>query len=174
MEWIVTATRVLVKHSEECKLADVARRPSAHRLEIQGRVLRELAIVDQLVTTRLNRALRPLELTTTHLSVLLHLASQPEGRSVGEIAAAMEINQPAVSKTLQALGDRDAVEISTDAHDARRRVVTLSPTGRTLARDAEAAMTPDANLTFGRLSDTHLHELSDLLAQLRVVLEAAR
>jgi DNA-binding MarR family transcriptional regulator len=146
----------------------------ARRLATQGRLLRELAIVEQLVTTRLNRALRPLSLTTTHLSVLLHLASVADGCSVSEIAEAMEINQPAVSKTLQSLNSRQAVVISADAADARRRVVRLSSQGQALLTDAAAAMAPDANLTFAPLSDTQLHELGDLLAQLRVVLEAAR
>ena len=72
------------------------------RAELQGRAMRELSIAHQLAETRLNRALRPLGLTMTHTAVLLHLANAGPG-SVGDIAAAMEVNQPAVSKTLKTL-----------------------------------------------------------------------
>jgi DNA-binding MarR family transcriptional regulator len=140
----------------------------------QGEALRELAIVHQLVTTRLNRALRPIGITLTHASLLLHLSRTTGDSSVGEIAAAMEVNQPAVSKTLRALADRGAVTVDTPADNARRRSVRMTPAGRTLLAQAIAAMDPDATLTFADLDDRHLDDLVRLLRTVRERLDDAR
>ncbi len=140
----------------------------------QGEALRELAIVHQLVTTRLNRALRPLGITLTHTSLMLHLSHAKEDSSVGEIAAAMEVNQPAVSKTLRTLTDLGAVTIDTPPDDARRRSVRLTRAGHTLLTNAMAAMNPDATLAFADLDDAHLDNLVRLLRAVRERLDEAR
>jgi DNA-binding MarR family transcriptional regulator len=144
------------------------------RAEQQNRALRELAIVHQLVTTRLNRALRPLGLTVTHTSLLSYLAAAPAGGSVTEIAAVMEVNQPAVSKTLRALVERGAVSVDTHAADARRRTARLTPAGHHLLGQARKAMNPEVTLAFARLPDECLNELVRLLGQVREHLAETR
>ncbi|MDG6100844.1 MarR family transcriptional regulator [Dactylosporangium aurantiacum] len=143
------------------------------RAELQGRAMRELSIAHQLAETRLNRALRPLGLTMTHTAVLLHLANAGPG-SVGDIAAAMEVNQPAVSKTLKTLVDRGAVTVQAAADDARRRDVSLTPLGGELIGQAMRAMHPDATVAFAGLDDTRLRDLVELLGEVRVALDDAR
>ncbi|BCY05321.1 MarR family winged helix-turn-helix transcriptional regulator [Actinoplanes sp. L3-i22] len=144
------------------------------RPETQGRALRELAIVHQLSSTRLNRALRPLGITLTHTAVLSHLAQAPQGCSVGEIAAAMEVNQPAVSKTLRTLVDLGAVGIEVAGDDSRRREVRLTAHGGELLGSAMRAMHPDATVAFAGLSDDRLAALVELLGEVRVRLDDAR
>jgi DNA-binding MarR family transcriptional regulator len=144
------------------------------RPETQGRALRELAIVHQLSSTRLNRALRPLGITLTHTAVLSHLAQVPQGCSVGEIAAAMEVNQPAVSKALRTLVDLGAVGIEVAGDDSRRREVRLTTHGGELLGSAMRAMHPDATVAFAGLSDERLVVLVELLAEVRVRLDGAR
>ncbi|MBB5868141.1 DNA-binding MarR family transcriptional regulator [Allocatelliglobosispora scoriae] len=144
------------------------------RPELQGQALRELSILHQLTTTRLNRALRPLGITMTHTSLLFHLMSTPEGTSIGEIADAMEVNQPAVSKTVKALVDQGAVTVESAPDDARRRVVKLTQTGGELLTRAMMAMHPDATLAFEPLDDDRLRGLIGLIAELNAHLDAAR
>jgi DNA-binding MarR family transcriptional regulator len=144
------------------------------RPQRQGAMVRELAIVHQLMTTRLNRALRPLGLTMTHTSLLMHLTGHPEGCTVGEIADAMEVNQPAVSKTVKALTDRGAVSVHLDAADARRRTVRLTAEGGALIGRAMQAMHPEATLGLQDLDDERLEALTGLLRTVRVRLDAAR
>ncbi|WP_456789812.1 MarR family winged helix-turn-helix transcriptional regulator [Cellulomonas sp. P5_C5] len=134
------------------------------RPELQGWAVRELAIVHQLTSTRLNRALKPLGLTLTHVSLLTHLTYVPAGCSVGEIAEAMEVNQPAVSKTLRTLTDHGAVDVETSASDARRRVVRLTARGADLLSQARLAMHPEATHVFSVLPDDELTRLASLLA----------
>jgi len=118
------------------------------RAELQGHALRGLLIVNQLVVTRLSRALQPTPLTLTYVSVLSHLHRLPDGASVSQIANAMEVNQPAVSKTLKALDELGAVAIERDADDARRLHVRMTPRGRELLEQAEQAMHPAATAIF--------------------------
>jgi DNA-binding MarR family transcriptional regulator len=143
----------------------------AERAGRQGRALRELAIVQRLSATQLNRALRPLGLSLTHVSVLAHL-SGPDGATVGEIARVMDVNQPGVSKIVTALADQDAVEIATADHDGRLRVVHLTPTGRRLLAQARVAMHPQATRTFTDLDDAQLDLLHGLLVTIHQRLDA--
>jgi DNA-binding MarR family transcriptional regulator len=144
------------------------------RPEAQGRALRELAIVHQLSSTRLNRSLRPLGVTMTHVAVLSHLVQVPQGCSVGEIAAAMEVNQPAVSKTVRALADLGAVSAEVAGDDSRRREVRLTARGGELLAAAMRAMHPEATVAFAGLSDERLGSLVELLAEVRARLDDAR
>jgi DNA-binding MarR family transcriptional regulator len=144
------------------------------RAQQQGAMVRELAIVHQLMTTRLNRALRPLGLNMTHTSLLMHLTGHPQGCTIGEIADAMEVNQPAVSKTVKALADRGAVSIHLDDADARRRTVRLTPDGGALIGQAMQAMHPEAALGLADLDDERLGALIDLLRTVRVRLDESR
>lgn len=144
------------------------------RAEVEGRVMRELAVVHQLAATRLNRALRPLELTLTHAGLLFHLSGSSDGCSIAEIAAAMEVNQPAVSKTVRSLAERGAVTVDTPADDGRRRTVRLTSLGTQLLTEAKRAMHPETMLTFAALTDMRLADLLSLLAAIRTHLDDAR
>ena len=144
------------------------------RAELQGRAMRELAIVHQLTATRLNRALQPLGLTLTHAGLLFHLSGSSDGCSIAEITAAMEVNQPAVSKTVRALAELGAVTVDTPADDARRRTVRLTPHGTTLFTQAKQAMHPETTLAFAGLTDDHLADLLDCLAEVHTHLDNAR
>lgn len=136
------------------------------RAMLQGAVVRELAIGYQLLATRLNRELRSLGLTLTSVSLLSHLAWSTKAQSVGEIAAAMEVNQPAVSKTLRSLVDRDAVKMEAAATDSRRHEVTITAEGVSLLHRAHGAMHPQATAAFAEMPDASLLALSDTLQQL--------
>jgi DNA-binding MarR family transcriptional regulator len=144
------------------------------RPQQQGAMVRELAIVHQLMTTRLNRALRPLGLTMTHTSLLMHLTGHPEGATIGDIADAMEVNQPAVSKTVKVLADRGAVSVHLDPADARRRTVRLTAAGGALIGEAMQAMHPEASRGLQDLDDEGLATLTGLLRTVRIRLDAGR
>lgn len=144
------------------------------RAQQQGAMVRELAIVHQLMTTRLNRALRPLGLTMTHTSLLLHLTGHPDGCTIGELADAMEVNQPAVSKTVKTLADRGAVSVHADPADARRRTIRLTQEGGGLIARAMQAMHPEATLGLADLDDERLDTLIELLSTVRARLDGAR
>lgn len=144
----------------------------AARAELQGRALRDLLIVNQLVTTRLSRALHPTPLSLTAVSFLSFLRRAPEGASVSQIADAMEVNQPAVSKTLKVLDDLGALQTERDPDDARRLVVRMTSRGHELLRDAEIAMHPAASAVFRGLDSSALLELVSTLEALASTAQA--
>lgn len=149
----------------------------AARAELQGRALRDLLIVNQLVTTRLSRALHPAALSLTAVSLLSYLRRVPAGASVSQIADAMEVNQPAVSKTLKALQELDALSMERDVDDARRVVVRMTNRGHVLLREAELAMHPAASAIFrdldSRALDALVHQLESLAASITAAEPAA-
>jgi DNA-binding MarR family transcriptional regulator len=141
------------------------------RAGLQGRVTRELAVVQRLSQTRFNRALRPLGLSMTQVSVLARLTG-PDGATVGELAQGMEINQPGISKIVAGLTTQGAVRVASVQDDARRRLVHLTPTGRRLLDQARTALHPEASVIFGELDDAQLETLHALLVQVRERLDA--
>lgn len=146
----------------------------SERGQRQGAVLRELLVVHQLTATRLTQALRPLGISLTHVSFLSHLAGTGASSSVSDIAAAMEVNQPAVSKTMKTLAELNAITVQNDAGDARRRIVHLTAAGSDLLSRARALMHPVADLTFDPLTDRRLDQLLDTLTRIRTRLDTAR
>ena len=88
-----------------------------------------LAIASQLFTTRVTEVVARSGLTYTQFSLLNHLAGQSDA-TISEIAAAMEINQPGVSKVVQRLAETDLVAVAEDPADSRRRRVSISSSGR--------------------------------------------
>ena len=147
------------------------------RAELQGRALRDLLIVNQLVTTRLTRALQPTPLSLTSVSLLSFLRRAPQGASVSQIAEAMEVNQPAVSKTLKALDEVGALTTERDPDDARRLVVRMTDRGHALLGQAEMAMHPAASAIFrdldSRSLDQLVHDLEALAATISATAPAA-
>jgi len=147
------------------------------RAELQGRALRDLLIVNQLVTTRLTRALQPTPLSLTSVSLLSFLRRAPQGASVSQIAEAMEVNQPAVSKTLKALDEVGVLTTERDPDDARRLVVRMTDAGHALLREAEMAMHPAASAIFrdldSRSLDQLVHDLEALAATISATAPAA-
>ena len=143
------------------------------RAELQGRALRDLLIVNQLVTTRLSRALQPTALTLTGVSFLSDLRRAPDGASVGEIADAMEVNQPAVSKTLAVLSGVGAIVAEKDPDDGRRLVVRMTPAGHALLGEAEMAMHPAATAVFRDHDTAALRRLVTELEQLAATISGS-
>jgi DNA-binding MarR family transcriptional regulator len=93
-----------------------------------------------------------------------------EARTVGQIATAAGITQPAATQTVALMLKEDLVATTLSAQDGRQKLVTLSARGRELlprlqqcwAATAQAAASLDADLPY---------PLSDVLAQAIVVLD---
>ena len=138
----------------------------------QGQFIREFMVVHQLLATRLNRALGASSLTLTHVSFLSHLANSGGAASPSDISRAMEVNQPAVSKTMKYLEALGAVRVDSDDADARRRLVQLTPSGQTLLDEAMRAMDPTATSALSILDDAALADLTATLSALSHHLDA--
>ena len=94
----------------------------------------EILAVDQLARSYLARVL-PKGMELSHLSVLNHLAHAGEERSPAQLARTFHLTRGAMTNTLRKLEWAGWVHIRPDWEDARRKMVSISPSG-IAARDA--------------------------------------
>lgn len=94
----------------------------------------EVFMADQLARNRLTKAL-PKGMEISHFSVLNHLARVGEERSPAQLAKAFHVTRGAMTNTINKLEWAGHVHIRPDWDDARRKFVSISPSGRA-ARDA--------------------------------------
>ena len=93
----------------------------------------EIFMADQLARNRLSKAL-PKGMELSHFSVLNHLTSVNSERSPAQLAKAFHVTRVAMTNTLNKLEWAGHIHIHPDWDDARRKQVTISPSGRA-ARD---------------------------------------
>ncbi|MEM1066310.1 MAG: MarR family transcriptional regulator [Pseudomonadota bacterium] len=101
----------------------------------------EIFMSDQLARTRLSKAL-PKGMEISHFSVLNHLARSAEEKTPAQLAKTFHVTRGAMTNTLSKLEWAGHVHIRPDWDDARRKFVTISPSGRAARDAAIAAITP--------------------------------
>lgn len=101
----------------------------------------EIFMIDQLARNRLSRAL-PKGMELSHFSVLNHLARAGGDRTPAQLAKAFHLTRGAMTNTLSKLERAGHVHVRPDWDDARRKLVSLSPSGRAATEAALAAIGP--------------------------------
>jgi DNA-binding MarR family transcriptional regulator len=101
----------------------------------------EIFTADQLARNRISRAL-PKGMELSHLAVLNHLARINEERTAAQLAAAFHLTRGAMSNTLAKLEWAGHIHVRPDWDDARRKFVSISPSGRRARDAAIAAVSP--------------------------------
>lgn len=101
----------------------------------------EIFMADQLARNRLSKAL-PKGMELSHFSVLNNLARANEERTPAQLAKAFHVTRGAMTNTLSKLEWAGHVHVRPDWDDARRKFVSISPTGRAACDAALAAITP--------------------------------
>ncbi len=94
----------------------------------------EILAVDQLARSSVARVL-PKGMELSHFSVLNHLAHAGAERSPAQLAKTFHLTKGAMTNTLGKLEWAGWVHIRPDWDDARRKMVSISPSGL-IARDA--------------------------------------
>lgn len=132
-----------------------------------------LAIISQLFTTRVGQVIGGTGLSYTQFSILNHLEAQPD-TSVSDLAAAMEINQPGVSKVVQRLHESGMVAVRTDPRDSRRKRIRLDDAGRRALGTARTALAEDGDDWFVAWPADKLADFRDQLGELATWLDDNR
>lgn len=101
----------------------------------------EVFMADQLARNRISRIL-PKGMELSHFSVLNHLAHVADERTPAQLADAFHVTRGAMTNTLSKLEWAGHVHIRPDWDDARRKFVSLSPSGRAARDAALAAIAP--------------------------------
>lgn len=101
----------------------------------------EILAVDQLARNRLAKAL-PKGMELSHFSVLNALAHGNAERTPAQLARTFHLTRGAMTNTLGKLEWAGWVHIRPDWDDARRKLVSISPSGLAARNAAVAAITP--------------------------------
>ena len=130
-----------------------------------------------LVTLRLHKQLMLSTLAGqgTHPGQIfcLHVLAGHDGISQRDLADALRLSRPTVSKMLQAMQKAGAVERRPDAADQRLTRVFLTPAGRALERQLRGLVADFVNETIGDLPENDRRELARLLGELGELMSQA-
>ena len=80
---------------------------------------------------RFDEAFHPLGLTSGQFSLMMSL-NRPEPPSMGTVASFLAMDRTTLTAALKPLERRGLVRLTADADDRRRRLVALTPKGRTV------------------------------------------
>jgi DNA-binding MarR family transcriptional regulator len=130
----------------------------------------EILAVDQMTRGLLTRGL-PKGLELSQFMVLNHLARASSERTPAQLADRFHLTRGAMTNTLSRLEVAGHVHIRPDWDDARRKLVAISPAGRTARDAALAAMTPAISEIVGRVGSDRIKTALSILRELREEME---
>lgn len=131
----------------------------------------EILTNDQLIRNRLTRVL-PKGMEVSHFSVLNHLARLNDERSPAQLAKNFHVTRGAMTNTLSKLELAGYVHIRPDWDDARRKMVAISPAGRTARDAAISAIAPMISEMVADLGEDKVRATLPVMRELRGRLEA--
>ncbi|PWG17026.1 MarR family winged helix-turn-helix transcriptional regulator [Salibaculum griseiflavum] len=127
----------------------------------------EILTVDQLARNNVARAL-PRGMELSHFSVLNHLARSQTEKSPAQLARTFHLTRGAMTNTLRKLEVAGYVHIRPDWDDARRKMVTISPSGRAARDAALAAIAPIIAEAVEEIGAEKVRAVLPILRSLRV------
>ena len=129
----------------------------------------EILTVDQLARANVAKAL-PGKMELSHFSVLNHLARVNSERSPAQLAKAFHVTRGAMTNTLSKLEWSGYVHIRPDWDDARRKMVAISPAGRTARNAALSAIAPIIHEVVEKVGADNVRAVLPILRELRQTL----
>lgn len=126
----------------------------------------EIFTIDQLARNRLTKAL-PKGMELSQFSVLNHLARLNEERTPAQLAQAFHLTRGAMTNTLNKLEWAGHVHIRPDWDDARRKFVSISPSGRAARDAAIAALAPIIGEVIREIGPDRVRQALPVLRELR-------
>ena len=130
----------------------------------------ELFMADQLARNRISQAL-PTGMELSHFGVINHLAHINAERTPAQLARVFHVSRGAMTNTLSRLEWAGHVHIRPDWDDARRKFVSISPSGRRAQEQALAAVTPILSEAVRALGAERVRLALPVLRELRTRLE---
>lgn len=129
--------------------------------ELAFKVMKSLEIINQLSTSKISKALLPLNLSYSQFSLLNHFSNDPEQEAtVSQLANSMQMNQPGITKVVNKLTEMGLLDVRKDSQDARKKWVKINKMGLKKLSQAQSGVMNDITDCF-----THweLDELENML-----------
>ncbi len=130
----------------------------------------ELLAVDQLARMSVARVL-PKGMELSHFMVLNHLAHSTAEKSPAQLARSFHLTRGAMTNTLAKLEWAGWVHVRPDWDDARRKMVSLSPSGLAARDAALAAIAPLISDAVSTVGDERVKATLPVLRALRAKLQ---
>lgn len=138
--------------------------------DLAAALFSELFMVDQLARNRISRVL-PKGMELSHFGVLNLLARLQEERTPAQLARSFHVTRGAMSNTLAKLEWAGYIHVRPDWDDARRKFVSISPSGRSARNAALEAITPLIGNQVRGIGADRVRVLIPVLRELRSSLE---
>lgn len=129
----------------------------------------EILMVDQLARASVARAM-PRGMELSHFSVLNQLARAGAERSPAQLARTFRLTRGAMTNTLHKLEWAGWVHIRPDWDDARRKMVSISPSGHAARDAALAAIAPIIAEVVANVGEDKVRTILPVLREMRVKL----
>jgi DNA-binding MarR family transcriptional regulator len=130
----------------------------------------EMFMADQLARNRLSRAL-PKGMELSHFSVLNHLARSSEEKSPAQLARVFHVTRGAMTNTLNRLEWAGHIHVRPDWDDARRKMVSISPSGQQAREAALSAIAPILSDSVREIGSDRVRQALPVIRELRLRLE---
>jgi len=127
----------------------------------------EIGIINQLSTTRFAKVLAP-DLNPSEFGVLNHFVRVRDRSSPSRLAKAFQMTKPSMTAILGKLERKGYVEIVNSAEDRRRKIVSITPSGRDARHRGVKAMAPLAGIL---IEAHHVDALAKILPTLQALRE---
>lgn len=120
------------------------------------------------MSAQLHRALEPLGLNMTQMSLLTHFSRHPdEARTIGQLVAIMQMNQPAITKAVKAMEVKNLLSRKSDALGGRVNHLMITKTGLVCLDTAQQACLPTLVKTYGGMTEQQLQQLLELMTHVK-------
>jgi DNA-binding MarR family transcriptional regulator len=129
----------------------------------------EILAVDQLARHSVAKVL-PKGMELSHFSVLNHLAHSGAERSPAQLAKTFHLTRGAMTNTLHKLQWAGWVHIRPDWDDARRKMVSISPSGLSARDAAIAAIAPVIAEAVAKVGEEKVRIALPVLREMRLKL----
>ena len=129
----------------------------------------EILTVEQLARSKVSKIL-PKGMELSHFFVLNHLANLSDERTPAQLAKTFHLTRGAMTNTLGKLEWAGYIHVRPDWDDARRKLISISPSGKRARDQAREAIGAALTETVGEADAAKLRTATSVMRNLRSAL----
>ena len=135
--------------------------------------LKEIAILNQLATAELNRAL-PDGLHVSHFTIIEHLKQRGTGQTPQDLARVFQMSKQNMTNSIAQLQKRGLIKVDPNPNDGRSKIATLTAAGHAFREKAIEQLSPLLEEISELSSFQDLDDALPAFQALRVYLDSRR
>ena len=132
----------------------------------------EISAIDHLLKVKLSKSL-PVGMELSHFVILNHISILETEKTPAQLARSFNLTKGAITNTLAKLSNMGYIHIRPDWNDARRKLVSVSNTGKTARDVAVNSIEPILNDLMKVMGSEKTRSMIPFLRDLRILLNNA-